>query len=394
MADAAVWITGTGPDKQLNFRLPTGGKGDKGDKGDRGTDGSNVLPTDSAIAAAVNDTASATRAALNTTVTDKLRGSIPKWAPNTAYAKGSPVIAPDGSQVLALAAFTSGATYDPANWSANRGYVTMAGTNPSNIPVLKTANDGKAAVWEYIHNGNSGYLWHLLAGAQSGGGWMMGIGLDGGSGGFFIQRNKAAAIGIKLEQTATISTTTAYAMAIEQRSQSTAIFAEQFTEATAPILHLVSYKNDATQSLARWTGYTAGSSGRIRSNDGALEMKADIEMYSPSRFKTRSNSTVTNPDRVMVNESTVVFQAYAGSGTSYYYRRLQSNGSNFRIQVANTQSSETEPSTWYDAVNFKYAASAAQIGFYGATPVNKPTGVAVTPEAIHAALVSLGLIAA
>jgi hypothetical protein len=33
------------------------------------------------------------------------------------------------------------------------------------------------------------------------------------------------------------------------------------------------------------------------------------------------------------------------------------------------------------------------VGFYGAAPVAKPTGVAVTPEAIHAALVSLGLIA-
>ncbi|WP_427017886.1 right-handed parallel beta-helix repeat-containing protein [Pseudarthrobacter sp. P1] len=34
------------------------------------------------------------------------------------------------------------------------------------------------------------------------------------------------------------------------------------------------------------------------------------------------------------------------------------------------------------------------VGFYGASPVAKQTGVAVTPEAIHAALVSLGLIAA
>ena len=33
------------------------------------------------------------------------------------------------------------------------------------------------------------------------------------------------------------------------------------------------------------------------------------------------------------------------------------------------------------------------MGFFGATPVARPTGVAVTAEAIHAALVSLGLIA-
>lgn len=64
MADAAVWITGTGTDKKLNFRLPTGGKGDKGDRGDAGLNGSNVLPTDTAIGQAVDTVTSASRAAV------------------------------------------------------------------------------------------------------------------------------------------------------------------------------------------------------------------------------------------------------------------------------------------------------------------------------------------
>lgn len=37
-------------------------------------------------------------------------------------------------------------------------------------------------------------------------------------------------------------------------------------------------------------------------------------------------------------------------------------------------------------------ASTQKLGFYGATPTTRPAGVAVTAEAIHAALVSLGLI--
>jgi len=36
--------------------------------------------------------------------------------------------------------------------------------------------------------------------------------------------------------------------------------------------------------------------------------------------------------------------------------------------------------------------SAQKIGFWNATPVAKPTGVAVTAAGIHAALVSIGLI--
>lgn len=39
-------------------------------------------------------------------------------------------------------------------------------------------------------------------------------------------------------------------------------------------------------------------------------------------------------------------------------------------------------------------AAGQKIGFYGATPVAKQTGVAVSAAAIHAALVSLGLIGA
>jgi len=76
MADPAVWITGTGPDKQLNFRLPTGGKGDKGDKGDKGADGANVLPTDTAIANAINASGSATKTALSATTAQAITDAV------------------------------------------------------------------------------------------------------------------------------------------------------------------------------------------------------------------------------------------------------------------------------------------------------------------------------
>lgn len=47
-----------------------------------------------------------------------------------------------------------------------------------------------------------------------------------------------------------------------------------------------------------------------------------------------------------------------------------------------------------DAPSISVGNSAAVIGFYGATPVAKQTGVAVSAAGIHAALVALGLIAA
>lgn len=43
-------------------------------------------------------------------------------------------------------------------------------------------------------------------------------------------------------------------------------------------------------------------------------------------------------------------------------------------------------------VAFDTPQLAGPLGFFGATPIAKPTGVAVTAAAVHAALVSLGLI--
>lgn len=45
-----------------------------------------------------------------------------------------------------------------------------------------------------------------------------------------------------------------------------------------------------------------------------------------------------------------------------------------------------------DAIQITDNTTSAQIGFFGATPVSKPTAVPVTAAGIHAALVSLGLI--
>lgn len=46
---------------------------------------------------------------------------LPKWSPNTAYAPAEPVINPSGQVVTANAAFTSGATYNAADWTISAG---------------------------------------------------------------------------------------------------------------------------------------------------------------------------------------------------------------------------------------------------------------------------------
>lgn len=66
---------------------------------------------------------------------------------------------------------------------------------------------------------------------------------------------------------------------------------------------------------------------------------------------------------------------------------MTASGTHGLIALTSTQISLT-------SVSINIAPTAGnKIGFFGATPIVKPTGVAVTAAGIHAALVSLGLIA-
>lgn len=51
----------------------------------------------------------------------------PLWRPNTAYTTGAPVVAPSGDVVTAKTDFTSGATYDAANWNPPAVLTTATG---------------------------------------------------------------------------------------------------------------------------------------------------------------------------------------------------------------------------------------------------------------------------
>jgi len=94
-----------------------GAKGDKGDKGDKGLDGSNVLPTDDAIKQAINDTASATRGALNATYAS-LAEQAPRWAVKTRYEAGQYVVRA-GRLLKSKVGHVSASTYagfNATNW--------------------------------------------------------------------------------------------------------------------------------------------------------------------------------------------------------------------------------------------------------------------------------------
>lgn len=314
-----------------------------------------AAPADTAIAAVISNTNSAARGALNATILDQ---TFP-------VAVGVP-----------------------------------KDTNPASIPVLRAAGDGKTARWEYIHNGGGGYLWHLLAGAGStNGSWMFGIGLDSGAGGGAIFRNKAAGIGLKVEQLTSISATNAYGIAIEQRSQAPAIFGEMFTEATAALSSLVSYKsNSATLPLAMWQGANT-KGGRVLAATGVLEWDTDVSVRNaPLRLK--GDPTAPQDNQIMGRNGNIQFASYTGSTDQYWHKRIRHGGQSLFLELSGTTSGGPDGavSTWYKAVEALQNGAETRLGFYGATPVAKPvltysrTGETAQAAALRTALASLGLV--
>lgn len=106
-------------------------------------------------------------------------------------------------------------------------------------------------------------------------------------------------------------------------------------------------------------------------------------------LKTASITNKASDPSVSINASnhfTVI--ASAGNITlSAASGLLQSAATSTQIN------STTQMELQHDGTN-RIMTNATGMGFFNATPVAKPTGVAVTAAAIHAALVSLGLIGA
>jgi hypothetical protein len=62
---------------------------------------------------------------------------VPKWKPTTAYLAGDAVLSPAGDTVTAIANFTSGASYNAANWNLSQSYPAKGGASKSDGQNIK-----------------------------------------------------------------------------------------------------------------------------------------------------------------------------------------------------------------------------------------------------------------
>ena len=319
-----------------------------------------------------------------------------KWKANTDYAVGAASTAPNGEIITAKSTHTSGTTYNPLNWNV--------GTPVGSPVVVKPAGDTRSGVWEYIHNGSGGYLYHLLVGADTtSGSWIAGIGIDAGEGNGFIFRNKAKGIGLKIEQVPSITSPTAYGFAVQQNS---ALAPAMHLElrgagvngdlAPATLLESYSYTNLPGTYLQRWYSYGA-SAGHVAADTGKLTWFKPIENAGDSIIARSYDSTPAASRKHTQLHSDRGLQFWSPSGTDNLWHgfKVRASGSTLAIQSA-PAGSNPDAETYTSLINF----AAGRIGFFGAAAVVQPSATpdatdlatAVTlVNALKANLIALGL---
>jgi hypothetical protein len=117
-------------------------------------------PAGAAIAAAING---------NPEVKGELSATyLGKWKPNTYYIAGDSVLNPSGDTVTAKVNFTSGASYDAANWNISAAYVSGSSglplQNGAAVPGGLRTRSGRShvVVAGVIRNYNDGAGWVLI----------------------------------------------------------------------------------------------------------------------------------------------------------------------------------------------------------------------------------------
>ena len=96
---------------------------------------------DAATKDRINDPASQVRGALNATF-------VPKWKATTAYLAGDKVVNPGGDVVSAIANFTSGASYNAANWALPTTYVRFVDLAGNPISARHVTIKVDTSTWE------------------------------------------------------------------------------------------------------------------------------------------------------------------------------------------------------------------------------------------------------
>jgi hypothetical protein len=303
---------------------------------------------------------------------------LPKWTANTAYTLNQRVISPSGETVRAKAAFTSGSLYDSTNWE----YGTITGG--SNIPTIKSPTDTRPGVWEYTHNSTTGYIFHLLAGANFGApAAILAIGNDNGDGTSILLPNKAGGKAIVIDQRSTVTSATAYGLhATQSSSAAPLVRLEQNVDGAAAALQLLAFGTPTAGQHLLYVGDPTGQAGRIMAGTGIINWNRDIKISNKSsgeaasylELSTSSAANSANTKKSFKHSDADYAFGATGSAGVYYPYKVAHSSSAYAFQTASNLTAAdplnplpSEVGTWVT----QFSIGHNTLAFFGATKVKK-----------------------
>jgi hypothetical protein len=301
------------------------------------------------------------------------------------------------------------------------GIVRFRGPDDENPIVAKPASDTRAGAFDLQTQSGTGFLFHLT-GVE---GTILGIGpgADAAVGGLGMVMNiRGEAKGEIVTAFASCSTFGAadsYPITWQQNATNAPfLHASQGVAGAKPLIELVADVNEPGQKLLRWAGAGWGGDnegGYIDADTGAVNIRrGGIRAFNGTGiFASDGDVGSTTAGRaqldMVANEGRLRTYRYSGAGSLFYAGGLRSAVDKLVIEVATGAAAigaeamatkmtfdanvTVDAGAWL-LVGGPLGHSGSHVGFYGTAPVTKPTGVAVTAAGVHAALVTLGLIAA
>lgn len=121
----------------------------------------------------------------------------------------------------------------------------------------------------------------------------------------------------------------------------------------------------------------------------------DTNLYRSAADTLRTDDTFSALSLVAGTSTDVIGTALSVIRNNAAVGRIDNNSSGLRVQAqAGTLQLRNTSNVGIDISSTSIALANLNLGFYGSTPISRPSGVPVTAEGIHAALVNLGLITA
>lgn len=240
-----------------------------------------------------------------------------------------------------------------------------------------------------IVNPSSSASLHLTNSAGFSGPYIMGIGKDFEGTGVAMP-NKANGHMISGRQYSSV-TDGNWLWGSQESTDAAFIKLESNVVDAAPLIQVqtLTQATDSQQLIV--IGDRVSTAGTVYAN-GKLQWNREMNIYDRDSNKTAFLSIergvdINSRSHIRYNSRGIEFYTFTGTSGLWYPFRIASDA-NSLVFSGGDNTNTVGVATFNDLIKLQNN----RIGFFGATPVAKPTNVATTVDAIHRALVQLGLI--